>query len=176
MDPVCRDLEKELYFCYRKNPEETLRCHDEVLCFKQCVLDAQTVIVVFFSLPISVHDWTSGFLIDVHGLCGAIEGRMNHLYHAGSGWVGRVWSAREKSLEMLPHGWELNSGHREDSQWLGPPFFYRGVVIRTQSCYQLGVRAMQKAHTRKGLKIFPNCMSYPDPSTSLRLKRVHALV
>jgi len=24
--------------------------------------------------------------------------------------------AREKSLEMLRHGWELNPGHREDGQ------------------------------------------------------------
>jgi len=30
--------------------------------------------------------------------------------HAGSGQVGRVQSAREKSLEILHHGWELNPG------------------------------------------------------------------
>jgi len=39
--------------------------------------------------------------------------------HAGSGRVG-VWSAREKSLEMLRRGWELNPGHREDRQWAIP--------------------------------------------------------
>ena len=34
--------------------------------------------------------------------------------HAGSGRVGRVWSAREKSLKISCRGWELNPGHRED--------------------------------------------------------------
>jgi len=37
--------------------------------------------------------------------------------HAGSGRVGRVWSVREKSLEILRHGWELKLGHGEDRQW-----------------------------------------------------------
>jgi len=36
--------------------------------------------------------------------------------HAGSGRVGRVWSARGKSLEILRRGWESNPGHREDRQ------------------------------------------------------------
>ena len=40
--------------------------------------------------------------------------------HAGSGRVGRVWSAREKSREILRHGWELNPGHGEDRQWAIP--------------------------------------------------------
>jgi len=28
-----------------------------------------------------------------------------------------LWSAREKSLEILRHGWELNPSHGEDRQW-----------------------------------------------------------
>jgi len=36
--------------------------------------------------------------------------------HAGSGQAGRVRSVREKFLEILFHGWELNPGHREDRQ------------------------------------------------------------
>ena len=31
-----------------------------------------------------------------------------------------VWSAREKSLEILRRGWELNPGHGEDRQWAIP--------------------------------------------------------
>ena len=37
--------------------------------------------------------------------------------HAGSGRVGRMWSPREKSLEILHHGWEVNPGHWENRQW-----------------------------------------------------------
>ena len=37
--------------------------------------------------------------------------------HAGSGRVGRVWSAREKSFKILHRGRELNPGHKEDRQW-----------------------------------------------------------
>ena len=37
--------------------------------------------------------------------------------HAGSVRVGRVWSAKEKSLEILRHGRKLNPGHGEDRQW-----------------------------------------------------------
>ena len=40
--------------------------------------------------------------------------------YAGSGRVGRVWSARENSLEILRRGWELNPGHRENRQWAIP--------------------------------------------------------
>jgi len=31
-------------------------------------------------------------------------------------WVGKVRSVREKSLEILCRGWELNPGHGEDRQ------------------------------------------------------------
>ena len=36
--------------------------------------------------------------------------------HAGSGWVGREWSTREQSLEILSHDWESNQSHRKDRQ------------------------------------------------------------
>ena len=36
--------------------------------------------------------------------------------HAGSGRVSRVWSAWEKSVEILHHSRELNTGHGEDRQ------------------------------------------------------------
>jgi len=49
-------------------------------------------------------------------------------YHAGSGRVGRVWSAREKSLEILRHGWELNPGRRKDRQW-AIPLSYHDICI-----------------------------------------------
>jgi len=37
--------------------------------------------------------------------------------HAGSGRVGRVWSTRQKSIEILRRAWELNLGHKADRQW-----------------------------------------------------------
>ena len=42
--------------------------------------------------------------------------------HSGSGRVGRVWSTREKSLEILRHGQELNPAQGEDGQW--DPFIF----------------------------------------------------
>jgi len=48
--------------------------------------------------------------------------------HAGSGWVGRVRSAREKSLEILRRGWELNPGHGEDRKWAIPLSYHDWLV------------------------------------------------
>jgi len=41
---------------------------------------------------------------------------MSHICHADSQQVGKVWAARENSLETLHQGWEMNSDHREDRQ------------------------------------------------------------
>jgi len=54
------------------------------------------------------------------GCAVSLRGHWAIFCHAGSGRVGGVRSAREKSLEVLPHGWELNPGHREDRQWAIP--------------------------------------------------------
>ena len=66
--------------------------------------------------------------------------------HAGSGRVGRVLSAREKSLEILRRGWELNPGHGEDRQG-AIPLSYHGwictlysVVIWNYTCTCVTVR------------------------------------
>jgi len=57
--------------------------------------------LLYIFKPLSVHGWTSAFLLDVHRLRGAIEGRLSHFYHAGSGRLGRMWSSREKSPKLL---------------------------------------------------------------------------
>jgi len=44
----------------------------------------------------------------------SLRGDCAFFCHTGSGRVGRVWSAREKSLEIFRRGWELNPGHKED--------------------------------------------------------------
>jgi len=41
----------------------------------------------------------------------SLRGDLVIFCHTGSGRVGRVWSAREKSLEILRHGGEFNPGH-----------------------------------------------------------------
>jgi len=51
--------------------------------------------------------------------------------HAGSRRVGRVRSAREKSLEILCRGWELNPGGGEDRQW-AIPLSYHGWHSRSR--------------------------------------------
>jgi len=72
---------------------------------------------IFFQ-PSSVRSWPAAFLFNGHRLCAVIEGILWAIFsYASSEWVGRVWSAREKSLEILRHGWELHPSHREDRQW-----------------------------------------------------------
>ena len=71
--------------------------------------------------------------------------------HAGSGQVGRVWSAKEKFLETLCHRRELNPGHRADRQWdtfilplsyhnwhnqIITPLFYVSLVILLRQSLQ----------------------------------------
>ena len=51
------------------------------------------------------------------GLVVPLRGDWALFCHAGSGRVGRMWSARETSLKITRHGRELNPGHREDRQW-----------------------------------------------------------
>jgi len=67
--------------------------------------------------PSAVHGWPSAFLPAVHGLYGAIEGRLSHFLPP---WLRTGWQSvidREKSLEILCHGRELNPGHGEAGQW-----------------------------------------------------------
>jgi len=49
--------------------------------------------------------------------------------HAGSGRVGKVRSAIEKSLEILRRGWELNPGHGEDRQWAIPLSYHDWLCV-----------------------------------------------
>jgi len=53
---------------------------------------------------LSVRGWTSAFLLDVHGLCGAIEGRLSHPLTCllRTGWQSAI--SQENSLEILCHG------------------------------------------------------------------------
>jgi len=69
--------------------------------------------------------------------------------HAGSGWVGRVWSVKEKSLEILLHSWELNLGYGKDRQW--------DIFILLLSYHDPGHREDRKWDTF----ILP--LSYHDP-------------
>ena len=53
--------------------------------------------------------------------------------HGGSGLVGRVRSARGKSLEILRRGWELNPGHGEDRQWAIPLSYHDWLFFTLRS-------------------------------------------
>jgi len=69
-----------------------------------------------------VKHWPSSSLST--GCVVSLRGDWANFCHAGPGRVGRVWSAREKSLEILRRGWELNPGHGEDRQWDIPPCYH----------------------------------------------------
>ena len=58
----------------------------------------------------------------------SLRGHWTIFCHTGSGRVGRVWSAREKSFEILLRGWELNPGHRGDRPWAIPLSYHDWVT------------------------------------------------
>jgi len=65
----------------------------------------------FFFQPSSVHGWTLAFLLAVHRLCGAIEGRLSHFLPR---WLRTGWQSVR--VEILRRGWEFNPGHRKGRQ------------------------------------------------------------
>jgi len=60
--------------------------------------------------------------------------------HAGSGRVGRARSAREKSLEILRRGWELNLGHGEDRQCAIPLSYHDWLMQLVYTILKLCLR------------------------------------
>jgi len=75
-----------------------------------CTIAVENPWPIYLLQPLSVRGRTLAFLLDVHRLCGAIEGDWAIFCHAGSGQVGRVRSVRGKSLEILRHIWVLVFG------------------------------------------------------------------
>ena len=81
-----------------------------------------------------VEHWPSSWLFT--GCVVPLRGDWAIFSHAGSGRVGWVWPAREKSLELHCHGWELNPGQREDRQWdsfILPLSYHDPATERTDS-------------------------------------------
>ena len=103
--------------------------------------------------------------------------------HAGSGRVGRVRSAREKSLEILCRGWELNPGHGEDRQWAIPLSYhdwlayFTGIKISSvslASCIWSWWPGLAVPHWRSGFMQYfiELLMSISAWATTLRLWEV----
>jgi len=69
-----------------------------------------------FFQPLSLHRWTSAFLLAVYRLCGVIEGRLSHFPPC---WLRMGWQSvtSQETLEILRHSWKLNPSHGEDRQW-----------------------------------------------------------
>jgi len=76
-------------------------CPDNTIRVVSSVLYLPTYLFFFFFQPSFVHGWTSAFLLSVHRFCGAIEGIESFSVTLGSRRVRRVWSVRQKSLEIL---------------------------------------------------------------------------
>ena len=67
--------------------------------------------------PSPLRGWTSAFLLAIHRLCGAIEGRLSHLLPR---WLKTCWrsviSQGKIPWNTPTYGWELSPGHGEDRQ------------------------------------------------------------
>jgi len=100
-------------------------------------LPIEVRMVFFVNQPLSVRGWTSAFLLDIHRLCGIIEGRLSHFLPR---WLRRIWRSvisQAKSLEIFCHGRELNPCHREDRQWAIPLSYHdwRNVLSQINSSF-----------------------------------------
>ena len=87
--------------------------------------------------------------------------------HTGPGRVGRMWSAREKSLEILYHGWELNPDHGEDRQWdtfILPLSYQASATERTDSEMHSFSHWDITTRPRGGQTVnYPTELSWPGP-------------
>jgi len=82
-----------------------------------------------------VGHWPSSWLST--GCMLSLRGAWAVFYNAGSGQVGKVWSARKKSLGILRRGWELNPGHREARQWAIPLSYQDCLYLYLQEYFLL---------------------------------------
>jgi len=64
--------------------------------------------------PSSIHGWISAFLLDVHWLCGAIEGKLSNFLPRWLRTIGRVCSPRQNPLKYSGN-WTRATG-RTDSE------------------------------------------------------------
>jgi len=85
--------------------------------------------IFFFSHPLSMVGLRPSSSLSTGCVVVSLRGDWAIFYHPGSGRVGRVWSAREKSLEILRRGWELNPDHRKDRQWAIPLSYHDWLGI-----------------------------------------------
>jgi len=70
----------------------------------------------FVISAMSVHSWSSAFLLNVHMLCGDIEGRLSHFLPR---WLRTGWQNVMSQGEIpwyTPQTLQLNLGHGEDRQ------------------------------------------------------------
>ena len=89
--------------------------------------------------------------------------------HAGSGRVGRVRSAREKSLEILRRGWELNLGHGEDRQRAIPLSYHDCLLIKDQQTREnLGQSCGLSTYLKRPVmvRVRNRCTLYKHPNIS----------
>jgi len=110
-------------------------------------------------------------------LCGAIEGSLSHFCHARSGWIGRVWTAWEKSLAKLCYDWELNPGHGEDRQWDTFIFLlsyhdWHGVA-QLQHSYRIGLQVPWYSHATSDLKTIIIVITEHDSKTILQFQKIN---
>ena len=70
----------------------------------------------------------------------SLRGDWATFYNAGSGWVGKKWSARKKSLGILRRGWELNPGHREARQWAIPLSYQDCFYVNLEESFLLTIK------------------------------------
>jgi len=72
----------------------------------------------------------------------SLRGDWAIFYNAGSGRVGKAWSARKNSLGILRRGWELNMGYREARQWAIPLSYQDCLCLYLQEYFLLNIKVV----------------------------------
>ena len=96
-----------------------------------------------------------------HGCAMPLRGNWAIFCHAGSGRVGRMWSARQNSLEIPSNGREFNPGQREDRQW--------DTFILPLSYHDPGHKRGQTVRY-----ISPTELSWPGPRRGQTVRYTHS--
>ena len=81
--------------------------------------ERSTSLLTIASLLLFIQAWDWHQIVPACSLAPPSDGYWPSFCHASSGYVGRVWPPRDKSLEIHGHERELNPGSRADRPWEG---------------------------------------------------------
>jgi len=132
--PTITDKTKCIFFHTPMRPVHNFISYlSQFICFSWCVFQfyqpIQTILTMFFLRPLSVHGWTSSYLLDLTtiGRGVPLRGDWAIFCHDGLGRVGRARSAKENPLKCfaMAGNWTRAMERTDiDTQFILPLSYY----------------------------------------------------